>query len=487
VSIGFSGVVSPLEADVVIIVVASHDEEYVLSEIKKIKQDSVPKDKLQKLKDQKYKDAICFDIVQNEKTTKVIVLCAGEEDKITDVSIEKLGGFACNYLPEECCSVIVKTNIEHLKKNSMALFANGIVLKSWVFDKYKTKKKHEPKTILCETQYTNENKEYFCHLQQINEGVSLAKAMISEPANVMTPDKVLEECQRLKHLGVEISCLGIEEMAELGMSAVVGVSLGSDKPAYVVTLGYQTDKSQEAIVLVGKGLTFDSGGLCLKPAKNMGEMKTDMSGAAAVVGTIKALALQRASCNVVGVIGVVENSISGKAQRPGDVVTSMSGKTIEVDNTDAEGRLVLADCLWYAAQKFAPSIMIDVATLTGAIEIALGREFAGLFSNDDDLAKTLQAAGRQVGEKLWPLPMHQSYEKDIESDIADVKNTGCGRGAGSITAAIFLKKFVQDDIKWAHLDIAATATDSIDRALSKKGATGFGVRLLTEFITNQAK
>jgi leucyl aminopeptidase len=239
------------------------------------------------------------------------------------------------------------------------------------------------------------------------------------------------------------------------------------------------------IALVGKGLTFDSGGICVKPANRMGEMKEDMTGAAVVIGTIEAIASQKLKTHVVGCIGVVENMISGSAQRPGDVVTSMSGKTIEVDNTDAEGRLVLADILWYVCEEYKPKVIIDVATLTGAIQVALGHEFAGLFTNSDELAEAITHAADVVGEKVWRLPLHPSYEDDIKSDIADVKNVGSGRGAGSITAALFLKKFICDDVQWAHIDIAAVSSDSKGRALSQKGVTGFGVRLLEEVVRSR--
>lgn len=266
------------------------------------------------------------------------------------------------------------------------------------------------------------------------------------------------------------------------MNALLGVAKGSDNPAYLIAMEYRTDRNKDTIAIVGKGLTFDSGGLCLKPSKGMGDMKGDMTGAAVVIGTLKALALQKAKVNVVGVIGVVENMISGKAQKPGDVVVSMSGKTIEVDNTDAEGRLVLADALWYAKTEYNPNVIVDFATLTGAIQIALGHEYAGLFSNSDELSEKLEISSKYVGEKIWRLPLSPSYEDDIKSDIADIKNVGSGRGAGSITAAMFLKHFVAPETKWAHIDIAATEWDSKNRALSQKGATGFGVRLMDDFI-----
>jgi leucyl aminopeptidase len=283
---------------------------------------------------------------------------------------------------------------------------------------------------------------------------------------------------------VEITVLDRRNMESFGMHALLGVGQGSTQASYTVIMEYKGSKDAP-IALIGKGLTFDSGGICVKPANRMGEMKEDMTGAAVVIGTIEAIASQKLKAHVVGCIGVVENMISGNAQRPGDVVTSMSGKTIEVDNTDAEGRLVLADVLWYACEEYKPKIMIDVATLTGAIQVALGHEFAGLFTNSDELAEAITRAADTVGEKVWRFPLHQSYEDDIKSDIADVKNVGSGRGAGSITAAMFLKKFICDDVQWAHIDIAAVSSDSKGRALSQKGVTGFGVRLLEEVVRSR--
>ena len=299
----------------------------------------------------------------------------------------------------------------------------------------------------------------------------------------MTPDKMLEEAMELKKQGVKVNVLTKKDMEKLGMHAALGVGKGSDLPAYVIAMEYQTDQSKEPIVFVGKGVTFDSGGLCLKPSAKMGEMKGDMAGAAVVIAAMKSISASKAEVNVVGVIGVTENMISGSAQRPGDVVVSMSGKTIEVDNTDAEGRLVLADVLFYAAQKYSPKVIIDIATLTGAIRVALGNEFAGLFSNSDALAEKIHKSGVAVGEKMWRMPLHSAFEADIKSDIADLKNVGSGNGAGSSTAAMFLQNFVPKSIEWAHLDIASTEWTSVNRSLWNKGASGFGVRLLNDFVT----
>lgn len=425
-----------------------------------------------------------FNVVINGKIRDIIIAGAGKRNSSSRASLEKLGGYIFDSIKSQNAKVCVFNNVESAGNEAAAAYlASGLILKSWKFDKYKTAKMpRKISDIECKTSYIEINEREFDHLNKVKEGVFSVREMVSEPANVMDPDQLLEEAKELKKLGVKITVLDIKDMKKSGMNAFVGVASGSDNPAYLIAMEYKNDKSKEPIALVGKGLTFDSGGLCLKPSKGMGDMKGDMTGAAVVIGTIKALALQKASVNVVGVIGVVENMISGKAQKPGDVVVAMSGKTIEVDNTDAEGRLVLADLLWYTKEKYEPKVIIDFATLTGAIQVALGHEFAGLFSNSNDLCEKLEKSAGYVGEKLWRLPLHDSYEDDIKSEIADIKNVGCGRGAGSITAALFLKHFVSSDAKWAHIDIAATEWDSKNRALSQKGATGFGVRLMDDFI-----
>ncbi len=264
---------------------------------------------------------------------------------------------------------------------------------------------------------------------------------------------------------------------------MLSVSQGSTKEPQLLVLHWNgTDRDEDPVAIVGKGVTFDSGGINIKPSNGMEEMKGDMAGAGVVLGLMESLAMRKAKVNVVGVMGLVENMPSGSASRPSDVVTSMSGKTIEILNTDAEGRLVLADAMWYVQEKFSPKTVIDLATLTGAIVVSLGHEYAGLFSNSDDLSKQLSEAGESVDEKVWRFPLHEEYAKDVISDIADVKNVGSGRGAGSITAAEFLKHFVKDGVSWAHIDIAGVEWDKKDRPLCPKGATGFGVRLLSAFL-----
>ena len=473
-------------ANVLVLVSDEENKDFVKRTVKEMFGAEVSRGIANECSELKYNTIKSFDVVTNGEIKNIIIAGAGDKEKFSRASFEKLGGYVFDKITAKNANVCVINNCEiEGNERASSYFASGLVLKSWTFDKYKTTKE-TPKIsqIECQTEYERSNRSTFDCLGKIINGVHSVRDMVTEPANVMDPDKMLEESLALKELGVKVTVLNKEDMEKLGMNALLGVAKGSDKPAYVISMEYKTDESAPSISLVGKGLTFDSGGLCLKPAKGMGEMKGDMTGAAVVIGTIKALALQKAKANVVGVIGVVENMISGSAQKPGDIVVAMSGKTIEVDNTDAEGRLVLADVLWYAKQKYAPEIVVDFATLTGAIQVALGHEFAGLFSNSDKLCDDLQKAATTVGEKLWRLPLHQSYEDDIKSDIADIKNVGSGRGAGSITAALFLKHFVDQNAKWAHIDIAATEWDSKDRALSQKGATGFGVRLMNDFICN---
>ena len=479
----FSESINYSSADVIVIVANDSGRDFIENKIKVTTGSAAPKRVLESLDKLKYKEIKSFDLMCNDRLIEFVIIGAGKKELTTKASIEKLGGYIFDAIKTNCTKVCIYNNLEVSIEAASAYLVSGITLKSWTFDKYKTKKNTEIiESIECETSYSEINETTFGKLQNIIEGVSLVKTLVTEPANFMNPEQMLEEALSLKKHGIKVSVLERKDMEKLGMNAILGVGKGSDMPTYLITMEYRADKSKDVIALVGKGLTFDTGGICLKPSTKMSDMKGDMTGAAVVMGTLKSLALQEADVNVVGVIGVVENVISGTAQKPGDVVVSMSGKTIEVDNTDAEGRLVLADVLWYTKEKYAPKVIIDLATLTGAIQVALGHEFAGLFSNSDELSKKLEESGTAVGEKLWRLPLHPSYEDDIKSDIADIKNVGSGRGAGSITAAMFLQQFVPSLVKWAHLDIAATEWDSKHRALSQKGATGFGVRLLNDFI-----
>ncbi|WP_142849780.1 leucyl aminopeptidase [Telmatospirillum sp. J64-1] len=366
--------------------------------------------------------------------------------------------------------------------------AFGARLRGYRFDKYRTKEKPEDKPALkklvIQAEDHKEAKALFAPLNAVAEGVELTRNVVSEPANVIHPESFADEARKLADLGVDVEVLNEKQMKKLGMGALLGVGQGSERESQLVIMRWMgADKDNEApVAFVGKGVTFDTGGISIKPAAGMEDMKFDMAGAGCVLGLMKALAGRKARVNAVGIMGLVENMPSGNAQRPGDVVTSMSGQTIEVINTDAEGRLVLADALWYCQDRFKPKVMIDLATLTGAIIISLGSEHAGLFCNDDDLAAKLMEAGQKSGETVWRMPMGDSYDKQIRSDIADMKNTG-GREAGSITAAQFLKRFVKD-VPWAHIDIAGTAWTKKDLTVTPKGATGFGVRLLDRLVAD---
>lgn len=365
------------------------------------------------------------------------------------------------------------------------LVAEGARLGAYSFDKYFTKRKaHEKPTlkrVSVQTPDAARARKAFKVRDAVVDGVYLTRDLVSEPPNVLYPETMASECKALEDLGLKVEILGEKKMAKLGMGALLGVGQGSARESYLVTMRWNGgSKNQAPIAFVGKGVTFDTGGISLKPGPGMEEMKWDMGGAGTVVGLMKALAGRKAKANVVGVVGLVENMPDGNAQRPGDVVTSMSGQTIEIHNTDAEGRLVLADALWYTQTEFKPAAMIDLATLTGAMIIALGHEYAGCFSNDDTLAERLHAAGIASGEGVWRLPLGDAYDKLLTSDCADMKNIG-GRAAGSITAAQFLQRFVKDT-PWAHLDIAGMAWSSKDRPIMPKGATGYGVRLLDRLV-----
>ena len=325
----------------------------------------------------------------------------------------------------------------------------------------------------------------YAYYQAVANGVHVARNLVNEPANVLGPVEFAHEVEKLKKVGVEVEILDEKDLEKLGMGSLLCVSQGSAKPARVCVMQWNGSKQKKSkpIAFVGKGVTFDTGGISIKPAAGMEDMKGDMGGAACVVGLMHALAEREANVNVVGLIGCVENMPSGSAVRPGDIVTSMSGQTIEVLNTDAEGRLVLADVLWYAQDRFKPRLIIDLATLTGAIMVALGKEYAGMFSNDDTLAEELQAASKATGEKVWRMPLDKSFHKLIDSKNADVKNIG-GRWGGSCTAAAFIERFINKDMVWAHLDIAGTAMDSTRNEISPSWASGWGVRLLDRLVAD---
>ena len=366
-------------------------------------------------------------------------------------------------------------------------FIFGFNLKSYTFNKYKTlnkekiKEKIDFKIITKNKEKIEKNHKYY---EAIKEGVFLTRDLVSEPPNVLNPKSYVQEIQKLSKLGLKIKSYNEKELKRLGLNALLGVGLGSANETYLVTIEWngKNNSLKNPLTFVGKGVCFDTGGISLKPAKFMEEMKYDMAGSAVVVGLLKSLALRKAKVNAVGVVGLVENMPGSRAQRPGDIVKSYSGKTIEILNTDAEGRLVLADALSFAEKKYKPKFIIDLATLTGAIIISLGEEYAGLFSNNDELSKNIFKASENVNEKVWRLPLHKNYDKLMDSTIADVQNINYSGGAGSITAAQFLQRFILNKTPWAHLDIAGMAFSKKAANLNPSGATGFGVRLLNNLI-----
>ncbi len=368
-----------------------------------------------------------------------------------------------------------------------AYLGAGAKLKSWRFDKYFTKKKPEDlpalKSVTILTDKANKAHGHFEDYDPVIEGTFLTRELVSEPPNILFPDAYAKIAQDLKKVGVKVEVLSEKDMRKLNMGALLGVGQGSEHESKLVVMQWMgaANKKDAPVAFVGKGVTFDSGGISLKPSSGMEEMKFDMAGSAVVVGLMKSLAERKAKVNAIGVIGLVENMPSGAAQKPSDIVNTMSGQTVEVLNTDAEGRLVLADALWYTQDRFKPKFMVDLGTLTMNVILALGYECAGLFSNDEKLSKHLLKAAEDTGERLWSLPMHDYYGEEMKSDVADLRNIGTTRGASSTTAAKFLEKFV-NDVPWAHLDIAGTAWASKDWPLCDKGATAFGVRLLDRLV-----
>ena len=368
-------------------------------------------------------------------------------------------------------------------ENFIGYFLHGLKLKSYEFNKYKTKK--ETRVISVNVLGNNNNSSIKNQLKfkALEEGTFYARDLVSEPGNILHPDEYAKRLNTLKKDGLKINIYDEKKLKKMGMNALLGVGMGSIRGSYLVTMEWNGAKnSTKPLAFVGKGVTFDTGGYSLKPARFMEDMTYDMAGSAAVVGLMKNLALRKAKINAVGVVGLVENMVSGDAQRPGDIVKSYSGKTIEVLNTDAEGRLVLADALTFTEKKFKPKFIIDLATLTGAIIVSLGSEYAGLFSNDDKLSKQILAAGNEVEEKLWRMPLHKNYDKLMNSKNADMQNINYVGGAGSTTAAQFLQRFILNKTPWAHLDIAGMAFSKYGGALNSRGATGFGVRLLNQLI-----
>jgi len=402
---------------------------------------------------------------------------------LSSYEIENLGAkffdFLKNNLIEDVTIFGPSLNSKNYKLEE---FIHGMQLKSYTFNIYKSLKK-ENKIFKINVFKKNNDKKLKNKLNAILEGTNFTRDLVSEPGNVLTPDEYTKRLIKLKKYGLKITVYNEKKMKKLRMNALLGVGKGSICGSYLVTLEWKGIKNNsKPLAFVGKGVCFDTGGISLKPARFMEDMTYDMAGSAVVVGLMKNFALRKAKINAIGVVGLVENMPGGNAQRPGDIVKSYSGKTIEVLNTDAEGRLVLADALSFTEKKFKPRLMIDLATLTGAMVVALGTEYAGLFSNDDKLSKQIFEAGEKVDEKVWRLPLHKNYDKLMNSKNADMQNINYSGGAGSITAAQFLQRFIINKTPWVHLDIAGMAFSKMAGNLNPGGATGFGVRLLNKFV-----
>jgi len=424
---------------------------------------------------------------------RVVVLGAGKPGAL---AAETLGGAIAAALRQEAAPVVLA---DAFTPAEAAAIAFGARLRAYKFDKYRTTQKDDEKAKLATLTFLStapqEAATAYAPLAATAYGVEFTRDLVTEPANVLYPAEFADRAEALEKLGLKVEVFGQKDLEKLGFGTLLAVSQGSERAPRMVVLqwlglsgqeteGKKAKKPKAPLVFVGKGVTFDTGGISIKPAAGMEDMKWDMAGAGTVVGLMAALAGRKAKVDAIGLVGLVENMPSGTATRPGDVVKSYSGQTVEILNTDAEGRLVLADVLYYAQEKFAPKYMVDLATLTGAIIVGLGHEYAGLFTNNDELSAKLTAAGEAVGEKLWRMPLApvgESYDKELNSPIADVKNIGGGRAGGSITAAQFLQRFV-NGTPWAHLDIAGMAWATKDSAVTPKGATGFGVRLLDNFV-----
>ena len=418
---------------------------------------------------------------------RLLVIGVGKADALGASAAESFGATTIARLMTSGEKAVTLTLLEPPNAPELAAsVALGAYLRSYRFDLYRTTQKKTDKPSLTKINITTadpaEAKKAWRAPEAIAKGVFFTRDLVSEPPNVLHPEEFAKRTRKLEDLGVDVEILGEKEMAKLGMHSLLGVGLGSECETQLVVMQWKgaRDKNATPIAFVGKGVTFDTGGISLKPGPGMDAMKYDMGGAGTVTGLMHALAGRKAKVNAVGIIGLVENMPDGKAQRPGDVVKSMSGQTIEILNTDAEGRLVLADALWYCQNRFKPKFMVDLATLTGAIRVSLGLEIAGLFSNNDELAARLVEAGKTEGEELWRMPLNDRFDKLIDSPIADMKNIG-GAFGGAITAAQFLQRFV-NKVPWAHLDIAGTAWAEEARGVTPKGASGYGVRLLNRLV-----
>lgn len=414
----------------------------------------------------------------------VVIGTGGEKDR-AGMDWAQLGGLIASKVSGKTATAVLDLPGIPVPPEAVADIALGVQLRRYSFDRYKTKKDDGKANgagrLSLSVADPATAKKAFKAVEGLAAGISITRDLVNEPPNVLGPKEFAAKAEALKKLGVEVEILDEKAMQKLGMRALLGVAQGSARPPRVAIMRWNGGKAADKpIAFIGKGVVFDSGGISLKPGAGMEDMKGDMAGAACVVGLMHALASRKAKANVVGAIGLVENMPDGNAQRPGDIVTTMSGQTIEIINTDAEGRLVLADVLWYVQDRFKPKFMIDLATLTGAILVALAQEYAGLFSNNDELAERITAAGRATGERVWRMPLGPEFDRMIDSKFADMKNSA-GRHGGSSTAAALLQRFV-NDVPWAHLDIAGTAMGSPQTETNKGWSSGWGVRLLDRLV-----
>ncbi|MBD1153142.1 leucyl aminopeptidase [Pelagibacterales bacterium SAG-MED24] len=426
------------------------------------------------------KDLLFFEI--NSKRS-IFLISIKKDLKTSDV--ENLGAKFHKYINynKKNDYFVNSDTINNKIKNFIGYFLHGLKLKSYEFNIYKSKKKRKLISINIIGKKNKISTQNQLKFKAIEKGTFFARDLVSEPGNILHPDEYAKRLNSLKKYGLKLKIYDQKKLKKLGMNALLGVGQGSIRGSYLVTMEWKGLKNNsKPLAFIGKGVCFDTGGISLKPAKFMEDMTYDMAGSATVVGLMKSLALRKAKVNAVGVVGLVENMPGGNAQRPGDIVKSFSGKTIEILNTDAEGRLVLADAITFTEKKFKPKFMVDLATLTGAIIVSLGSEYGGLFSNDDRLSDQLLKAGEKVEEKLWRMPLHKNFDKLINSKNADMQNINYVGGAGSTTAAQFLQRFILNKTSWAHLDIAGMAFSKYGGALNSGGATGFGVRLLNQLI-----
>ena len=438
---------------------------------------------LQKNKDEDY---FVFNYYSS-RPKKIIFI--NQKDKKDDFENQNIGGKVISEIKLAKDVNVIFSNENKSLENYYFNFFLGCFLKKYYFTKYKTIfKKNENAKEIINFLITSSNKNFFIkiknNIENIVSGVFLTRDLVSEPPNYLNPEKFVSEIKKLSKLGLKVDVFDYSKMKKIGMNALLGVAQGSKNLPYFVTIIWKPNnsKNKKPLSFIGKGVCFDTGGISLKPAKFMEDMKYDMAGAGAVVGLMKTLALRKSKSYVVAAVALVENMPGGSAQRPGDIVKSYSGKTIEVLNTDAEGRLILADAIYYIDEQYTPELIVDLATLTGAIVVSLGSEYAGLFSNNDKLSEKLIKAGEIENEKLWRFPLHKNYDKLMDSKIADIQNINYSGGAGSITAAQFLQRFLKNGTPWAHLDIAGMAWTKKDLETIPTGATGYGVKLLNKFV-----